>query len=154
MALTASFKQTFGTVSAYHYLSQYSVNREDGSIKLKVDLFESADARAAWKAAHAAIPELQAKIRDFTAERDILQGKQPRTADLQKQIAAAGENITKLEEDLKTAMETSAKNARAPEPIFVTVPPGAIPESADGGITPAAIYAWLKAERFSDAKDA
>jgi hypothetical protein len=161
MALNAQFQTGLSAIPAYFIVKSYQVDRSTNRISGIVNVYASAAARDAFKAAdaaltsnHAAILEKLAQIESLTtayrAKTDTEQAAGKAAFDAA--VAALNAAVETLKEDNSAQFAViEANKALDKNDVSFLTPPGAIAIGAGGEVTLADIYTWLAANQLSPA---
>lgn len=135
MAITAKITHQYGTATVYYTLAWWQVDRNTKTVTMRTEVYVDAAARAAFKLASDQMVTEQAYI-----DKLLLADKRDQEA-----IDLAKANMVEWAATLDT------NRYRSPAIWAAAISEVAASEDA---ITPAACYAWLKANALKDGKDA
>ncbi len=161
MALIANYKHTFGTTSAYQFVSKVSLDRMSGKVSTELAVHLSAADRAAWKVADAAVVTSSAAVSSAheavaAAEADLAAVNRSDLAS----VATATVKLDAAQQALVGAAQDAAKavatlDAAKPLTAYaVEIPSGEIPVAASGAVALSDIYTYLKSRVLVGSEDA
>lgn len=137
MALLADFKHSFGTSQGYYRLRSHSVDHDTGAVGLQLQVYRSAAARAAFKAASAEVARLGAEMRKLNGH-----------------AGEARETVIELEAAKEAQLVLCRENSHGTNEVNLVIPAGEVERKKDGSVSVADIYGWLKQNKLAPAQDA